>query len=122
MESPAELLYLLKYGPENKCGFEDDMEQSQLIQWCTFLGPHVAGCGFLRNRNLCMLDILLMDRLHNVRKAGFLNSKSIEYLDSRLCHRIYTSGQLSPPIIVASLTGMGLSRWHFILRLAENQQ
>jgi glutathione S-transferase len=50
METSAELLYLLKFDPEHKFGFEDELEQSELLQWLFFWhgsgAPYQGNLGF----------------------------------------------------------------------------
>ncbi|RDW68172.1 glutathione S-transferas-like protein [Coleophoma cylindrospora] len=52
METSAELLYLLKYDKDNRFGFEDELEQSELVQWLFFWhgsgAPYQGNLGFFR--------------------------------------------------------------------------
>lgn len=51
-ETSAQLLYLLKFDTENKFGFSDALEQSQLVQWLFFWhgsgAPYQGNLGFFR--------------------------------------------------------------------------
>jgi len=52
METSAELLYLLKFDKDDKFGFTDEFEQSELLQWLFFWhgsgAPYQGNLGFFR--------------------------------------------------------------------------
>lgn len=52
METSAELLYLLKFDKDNRFGFENESEQSQLLQWLFFWhgsgAPYQGNLSFFR--------------------------------------------------------------------------
>jgi glutathione S-transferase len=52
METSAELLYLLKFDKDNQFGFNDEREQSELMQWLFFWhgsgAPYQGNLGFFR--------------------------------------------------------------------------
>jgi hypothetical protein len=52
METSAELLYLLKFDKDFHFGFEDELEQSELLQWLFFWhgsgAPYQGNLGFFR--------------------------------------------------------------------------
>lgn len=62
METSAELLYLLKFDTDHVFGFEDEREQSELLQWLFFWhgsgAPYQGNLGYFRRANeqsTCML-------------------------------------------------------------------
>lgn len=52
METSAELLYLLKFDKDKQFAFNDELEQSELIQWLFFWhgsgAPYQGNLGFFR--------------------------------------------------------------------------
>jgi glutathione S-transferase len=52
METSAELIYLLKLDKDHHFGFEDEREQSELLQWLFFWhgsgAPYQGNLGFFR--------------------------------------------------------------------------
>jgi hypothetical protein len=64
METSAELLYLLKFDKDNHFGFQDEREQSELLQWLIFWhgsgAPYQGNLGFFRRakeQSSCKCDI-----------------------------------------------------------------
>jgi glutathione S-transferase len=47
IETSAQLLYLLKFDKDNKFGFEDPLEHSELVQWLFFW--HGSGAPYQGN-------------------------------------------------------------------------
>jgi len=52
METSAELLYLLKFDKDHHFGFQDELEQNELVQWLFFWhgsgAPYQGNLGFFR--------------------------------------------------------------------------
>jgi hypothetical protein len=50
METSAELVYLLKFDKDNKFGFTDELEKSEVLQWLFFWhgsgAPYQGNLGF----------------------------------------------------------------------------
>jgi glutathione S-transferase len=54
METSAELLYLLKYDKDHHFSFDNELEQSELIQWLFFWhgsgAPYQGNLGYFRRQ------------------------------------------------------------------------